>query len=933
MKKSKSMNKIKTIIKFILTSLFIIQLSCCTQKSVEPQWPSVTTESKPWTRWWWMGNAVDEQGITAQLEAFSKAGLGGVEITPIYGVKGYEDQFLDYLSPKWLKMLGYTLKEAKRLGLKVDMVMGTGWPYGGSQVKPEYAASKLQIQTYPLTIGQTFNKTIEIDDKKQRGLASLVKIIYVNKDGKSTDLTSALENSNSPLTPQEKTIVKNKIVYTPTEDGTLYAIFCGKTRQQVKRAAPGGKGYTLDHFSKTAFDDYAEPFTDALAPFQNKLHGIFNDSYEVYGADFSPEFLNEFKQRRGYDLMDYINILNEKPDTETYHRLLCDYRETLSDMLLNNFAQNWHSWANDNSFETRYQAHGSPGNLIDLWASADIPECEVFGSPEFDIPGYRHITENCRKGDYDKMYLKFCSSAAHLQGKEIVSSESFTWLREHFKTALSHCKPVTDNFFLCGINHMFLHGATYSPADEKWPGWKFYASVNFNPNNTIWKDASALFAYIGRCQAILQKAQTDNDILLYYPIYDAYTTTHPDKLLFQLSLHSIDEYLYPTSFYKTARELDKEGFSFDFLSDQFLTKCEYKNNGIIINDKATYKTIIVPEMHHMPLESMKKLIALKEAGAQIIFMDAPKTVPGLNNYKEKENELQKMISSNENLFFKPKDIKTELNNHNIFGEKAYRYGLKIIRKKLNGDIIYFAANHTASTIDKFIPFNVKAKSVLLMNPMNSTSGLAQIKPNGKTTLIRIQLEPGESIFIRTSTKGINTKLWHYLKEEKTTPIKENWQLTFKDGGPALPHDTVISTLQSWTNLGKSYEAFSGTGVYKTSLTFNKQDNSFYKLDLGDVRESARVYVNGQFITTLFAQPYKTDITAALKNGKNELEIEVTNLAANRVRNLEQSKTYEWKKFYEINMVDINYKKFDAAAWEATPSGLLNNVNIISYKEN
>src|SRR5436190_15480652 len=97
-------------------------------------WPAITSQAKPWTRWWWLGSAVDEPNLTRLLEQYHAAGIGGVEICPIYGAKGYESRYLDFLSPQWMKMLAHTTAEAKRLGMGVDLTTGTGWPFGGPQV-------------------------------------------------------------------------------------------------------------------------------------------------------------------------------------------------------------------------------------------------------------------------------------------------------------------------------------------------------------------------------------------------------------------------------------------------------------------------------------------------------------------------------------------------------------------------------------------------------------------------------------------------------------------------------------------------------------------------------------------------------------------------------------------------------------------------------
>lgn len=114
--------------------------------------------------------------------------------------------------------------------------------------------------------------------------------------------------------------------------------------------------------------------------------------------------------------------------------------------------------------------------------------------------------------------LKYAPSAAHVMGKQLTSSETFTWLTEHFRTSLSQMKPDLDLMYTCGVNRMFFHGTCYSPKNEPWPGWKFYASIDMSPTNSIWRDAPYLMQYIQRCQRLLQWGKPDNDFLIYLPV-------------------------------------------------------------------------------------------------------------------------------------------------------------------------------------------------------------------------------------------------------------------------------------------------------------------------------------------------------------------------------------------------------------------------------
>src|ERR1043165_1819254 len=134
--------------------------SCDETPPRQPGWPEITSETKPWTRWWWQGNALTKEGITAEMEAYKKAGLGGLEITPIYGVHGYEDRFINYLSPQWMELLMHTLKEGERLGLGIDMATGTGWPFGGPWIGAEDACKNMYHKIYELKGGETLKEPV-----------------------------------------------------------------------------------------------------------------------------------------------------------------------------------------------------------------------------------------------------------------------------------------------------------------------------------------------------------------------------------------------------------------------------------------------------------------------------------------------------------------------------------------------------------------------------------------------------------------------------------------------------------------------------------------------------------------------------------------------------------------------------------------------------
>jgi len=917
----------------VLAILSIFSLASCTQQkklTKENPWPEITAQTKPWTRWWWMGNTVSKPEIERQLSLLDQAGFGGVEITPIYGAKGYEDRYIDYLSDEWMDILQFTIVTADSLGMGVDMNLGTGWPFGGPQITPEYASSRFILQQYEVKKGEKLAEKILIKEPKQNpDDVDLLAVMAYNVEGRSTDLTGNILEDGS-------------LDWTAPEDCQIVAAFNGKTRQTVKRAAPGGDGWTLDHFSKEALDVYLARFDSAFSKINKKPRAFFNDSYEVYGSTGTRNIFKEFKTRRGYDLRDYLLKLDEHDTTEVAMRIQSDYRETFGELLLEEFTIPWTDWSHTQSTISRDQAHGSPANIIDIYAAADIPECETFGSSYFPIPGLRRDSADVRPVDPDPVMLKFATSAANVFGKPLASSETFTWLGEHFKVALSQCKPELDQVFLSGVNHVFFHGSTYSPEDAGWPGWLFYASVEFVPNNSFWPHIRGLNNYIARTQSVLQAGVADNDLLVYWPVYDIWHTA--GKLDMQISIHNIDEWLHPTAFYKESKKLMSDGFLLDFASDRML-KAMSTQHGLLNAGGGNYKALIVPECDKMPLTTLQEIIGLANDGASIIFQSLPIDVPGFHDLENRRMTFHEMLDvlQFENAYgvqvakvgagkiLLSPDIKQALNALNIQGESLVASGLKFVRRSVDGDIFYFMVNHSPRTIDQPIVVNADKKSVILMNPDNGEIGILDRDKEGKR---HAQIESGQSLILRCTDKDVASikpwRTWH--RDQEVMTMKGPWKLTFVNGGSELPGKVTLDSVVSWTELMDEKAAyFSGTGTYETTVNIDGELADDYLLDLGSVAESARLWINDKEVGILWSLPFQARVGEYLKKGENSIKIEVANLMANRIRYMDQQEM-EWRKFHEINFVNIDYAPFDASGWEPMPSGLLGPVRLIIVEE-
>lgn len=907
-------------------------LLSCGQKKADTDWPEVTIESKPGTRWWWMGNAIDKENLTWNLEAMSAAGMGSVEITPIYGVKGYEEKSLSFLSPEWMEMLGHTISEGKRLGIQVDMNTGTGWPFGGPEVPVEDAATKVIFQTYTVKGGCSLQEKIQVKDKRQQEVAVLESLMAYGPEGEKLDIAGQLN--------EEGTL---EWTAPGTGDWQVIAQYAGKTFQKVKRPAPGGEGLVVNHLDASTVSRYLERFEKALESTGTPWPAtFFNDSYEVYGGDWTPGLLPIFEQKRGYKLQDYFPEFLADGETELSRRVISDYRETIGELVKENFSQVWTAWAHKHGAITRNQAHGSPANLLDVYASVDIPECEIFGITDFDIPYLRKDSLK-KENDGDPVTLKYASSAAHIIGKQYTSSETFTWLTEHFRTSLSQCKPEIDQVFLSGVNRVFFHGYTYTPREAAWPGWLFYASVNMSPTNSIWRDAPAFFQYITRVQSFLQSTRPDNDFLVYMPVYDMWNDQRGGHFL-TFAIHGMRKKLI--DFYEAVEGVRNQGYDLDYISDAFLLGATVENGLIKTVGGNTWKALIIPSVKVMPVETLRRIEELSREGATIIFQGHyPEDVPGWANYEERKSEFDRILEKLPESSFVEVNIYPQSASSNpgrIVTGSAYEQllpatsakpeafstnlGGQYLRKKHTQGYLYFLVMFQNKPVNGWAPLSVDAKSIMIYDPMTGKKGKANTRNENGYTEVYLQMKPGESLFIKTYTDvDVQEDAWIYRKETGNTVDLNaaTWTLVFEETSlqPALT-TLYVDKLVSWTELMER-ETYAPlfTGKYTTWLNVSKTQDYEYRLCLGDVRESARIFVNEKEAGVVFAPPFELYIGEYLQDGENLLEIEVTALPANRIAEYDR-KEINWRIFHDINIVDLAYKPANYSNWQPIPSGLL-----------
>ncbi len=822
--------------------------------------------SKPWTWWWIFGNSTTKHDITAQLEYMQKAGIGGVCVIPVYGEKGDEENYVDLLSPKFMQMLEYISEEAKRLGMGVDMTMGCGWPFGGPWIDKKLTAKKL--------------------------------------------------DKNLSIVP---------------------------ANFKVKRSCAGGHGLTADPFNPEAYRLHCAQFAKPFAPYKGKnlLRGFFNDSYEYSMANITDNFFAEFQKRRGYDFKPYAKVIFKKSEpleADKSSRIWQDYHLTLSELLYETIFE-FTSSAQKMGMLSVNQAHGAAGNILDLYALADIPETESFGASKFNIPNVRQDKdyEEERFGRPDKLMMKFASSASSFYGKKLTAAEACTWLGNHFKVSLAQVKPELDKLFVAGINHIFYHGTPYSPVNKPFPARLFYASTNFNYNSHFKETFPELNKYVHNIQNVLQNSKSDNDILVYFPIYSFWRESGGKNFVQLFDVHKASNWLKrSTAFDKLIHELDELGYCFDFASDKMLSEIHIEN-GEIKTSGTTYKTLIIPDCEQLPLDTFKTLESLAKQGAKIIFQNKiPQDVTGFSDFAAK----QKIVEDIARLLEKQKsirigDVKTLLPSIGVEREAMTDFKLDFIRKINDNSTVYFIANQNRKFAHGEIEISTPCSQIEYFNPLTNERAVLPSKINNGKTKFTLRLRSGEAVFIfanKNNKSDFPVKTW--TSDDEEIAICAEWTIEFLRALPTaiplenMPSPIKTSELKSWTELGDdNAKNFCGVAKYSAKFVLPDPDEK-YELSLGDVRDSARVKINGIYVGNAWCVPFRLNIPKGILKKENVIEIEVTNNSFNRARALAR-KNPDWLAGNFI--VDITYKKYNISNNPLEPSGLLSPPKLIKQK--
>ncbi|HEY0945488.1 MAG TPA: glycosyl hydrolase [Opitutaceae bacterium] len=898
--------------------------------TLEASFREPPADARPMMRWWWFGPAVTLPDLERELRLMKEGGIGGVEIQPVYALSLDDPERniknVPYLSPAFLDALRFTAEKTKELGMRVDLTVGSGWPYGGPEVPIGLASARLRWEPVKVAPG--------------------VRRVSLPDIGAGERLIAAFAAG----TTRELKDVREGWLHLSAEDAAVKEVWffvSSRTGQMVKRAAIGAEGFVLDHYSRAAIDKYLREVGDPMlkAMKANIPYSVFCDSLEVYMADWTPDFLEEFKRLRGYDLRPHLPALVSDigPQTASIRH---DWGQTLMEVFEARFAAPLQAWAAANNTRLRFQAYGSPPVAISTNRYADISEGE---------------------GDlWDTLTAsRWASSASHIYGRTVTSSETWTWLHSPvFRATPLDMKAVADLNFLQGINQLIGHGWPSTPEAVDYPGWRFYAAAVFNEKNPWYALAMPdLTRYLARVSHLLRQGRPVNDVAVYLPNHDGWASFNNEPAhdtspvapslpspvqsrhlnLFRTLRHLLGPDLLP--------QLLHSGFNFDFFDDRILGDHGKLEGKTLALGEGRYQAVILPSVERIPLATLRKLEEFaRQGGTVIATRRKPDLAPGLREQEAERSGIQQTArrlfegAGAPGMFIADERqlgaaLAKRIQPDVIFPAGTRKLGF--VHRRTGTQEIYFVANTENRPFAGRVGFRAGDLTPEVWNPLNGEAQALDIGGrDGAFTSIDLELAPYESVVL-VFTKATQAPRRPRLGAAASTiDLSTGWQLRFGGQTATLP------ALRSWTeDPEKLY--YSGTGSYEKTITAGDwlRPGATVQLDFGKgqphaveaganpdrlyarlhapIRDAAVIYVNDQRVGSLWAPPYMIDITSYLKPGENRLRVEVANLAVNHMAGRAQP---------DYTLLHLRYgQKFDPQDMKKIkpePSGLLGPVKLI-----
>ncbi len=932
-------NIVKSFQTAFLFCFAIVLLIACSRNhsnnSLKQAFLNPPDSAKPGVYWYFMDGNLDREEMTKDLESMKEAGISNLIFLEV-GI-GVPRGSVDFMSEAWQDLYVHAVREAERLGIKILLGAGPGWcGSGGPWVKPEESMMHLVYSETEIVGGKKVDVELPIPEQRSTTWHTMSDPYYVDvavyaipnsaipviedinekalfeRDPYTSkpNVKPWLPSLASYIEPESNKILAPSEVINVTEflqedgrlawnapNGNWTIIRMGKrvTGASTRPSPEPVIGLESNKMDTTAFRNHLRNYTDILlaktAPLKKGVGwtGFHIDSWESGAQNWTEGIVEEFKQRRGYDPEPYLLAYTGRAveSVEITERFLWDLRQTCKELVLENHVEFAKAYAHKNGLELTIEPYDmNPAGDLDLGEIADVIMAE-FWSDGFGFDASYAVLQ--------------ATSIAHIKGSPVVGAEVFTSQpTEAWKLYPGNMKDQSDWALAHGINRFVYHTFAHKPlGEEHRPGMTMGRyGVHWDRGQTWWPMVGAYHEYISRCSHMMQQGQVVADIL--------YLTPEGAPMVFTPPADAITE---------NGTIPDKKAYSFDACSPKLLMKRASVENGKIAFEGSTsYEIMVLPNFETMTPELLKKISSLIEQGAKVIGMPPLKS-PSLVNYPQCDEEVKKLAEKlwgtsdtpdelsktgigkgkicwggnlkTDDLYPSYKATAELLAQLNIVEDfKSENNSIRFGHRKTDEQDIYFVANRTNDFQKIACTFRAVGKPELWIGTTGETREIANYSVENGLTIIPMEFFPHESFFVTFSgneaSLASKERQSNFPAFSEVKTITGAWNVSFntKFGGP---ENIEFAELQDWTKHEmRGIKYYSGIAIYKKVFELEELTKKPHYIDLGVVNDIARVKLNGKDMGVVWCAPWRIDISKDLKQGTNELEIEVANRWVNRL---------------------------------------------------
>ena len=849
--------------------------------------------------------------------------------------------------PAWTRLYLHALREADRLGLEISLNIASGWNLGGPDVTPEQA-SKLLTWSRATATGSTLDLKLPEPASKNGFYRQIAVLAYPLRHGAtlagekgdpraaitrlpersaSVETGFSMPDSTWMLDPgkatpgeadtslgqvidiSEHVLADGTVHWAAPSDGTWEILRIGYTDSDARVSTSSGawQGLAIDYLDHNAFDTYwsrnVDPLMIAAKPYLgHSLKYLVTDSWELKGTNWTPAFRAKFLELRGYDPVPYLPVLAgrivESRDVST--RFLSDLRRTVADLVVTEHYDVFAKHAAQYGLGIHPESggpHGAPIDALETFRSDALVQTEYWA------PNAHRST------DEERFYPKEAASAAHIYGKQIIAMEGMTSIGPQWSEHLSSdLKPAFDQAITEGMNRLIWHEFTSSPANTGLPGQEYFAGTHLNPKVTWWKAARPFFTYLNRAQFIAQQGVAVDDVLYFYgdniPAFVRVKADNPAKV--------------------------PDGYDYDVINEDALLHNLKTEHGTLQGPVSmSWKLLVLPMSGRLSLAALQAIGHLVEAGASISG-ERPLSPTG-NVTTQARSDFDTLAQTmwgdcrrgekrayGSGSIFCSADTGAALSAMKLKQDFSSDDGsLDFIHRRVGDTDVYFVRSRTGKAIDTNVVLRAEGRAPQIWDGVTGEMEVNPMYTRAEDGMIRMRLDLpayGSAYIVCNGHSALpKEQAEHRLVE---TPVHGPWTVTFEAGRGAPEGPVPFTKMTSWSDSpDERIRFFSGTATYKSSFTAPK--GRYVILHIPQVREIAKVTINGHDAGTLWAEPYELHIESLLHPGENTIEIEVTNLWPNRI--IGDAQPNVTKKYTNTN---IHHYKADSPL---LPSGLIGEV--------